>query len=167
MGLLNLVRHDAGVVVDLAGLHDLVCAAAEAMFPRPATLPMWFFFACAKGLFVVEPDTNCRAEEDMAVAMLRTTLKMLGATAYAVMAEARIRTLDNPPMKDGKPDLDAIDVDSLPFDDVLVVMTEDRAGTHVSTRWLVSGRPGRYFLGPRIDEGVGDPFGGRLQGWLK
>ena len=144
-------------------LHEMAVNFAVEEFGRKGEVPfLWLIDIGDESLWMETPWENDR-EKDAYVKLMKVLMRESRARAYAQIVEAWVSTTVGT-------DDDFIPPSQRPKnerDDIMMVMSSNRSGAHLQTRCLVTIRKrGLNFLGPRMDDPMGDTMTGRMSNLL-
>lgn len=162
------VQNTAPVAIARPALHELAVAYSMEQFDLKGRCPPTWIIAAGHNVAWFVTDWEDERQKVMYTGCMAALMAQVSASAYSMVTEAWIA------MVRGKSEEEIASIGSLADlpdnerEDVLLVSTFDRAGDFDLTRFLVTiRRPiGPNFLGPRVDEEVGD-FRGRMCNLLR
>lgn len=166
----RLYRQERGPDIAPADMHEQACAFIEELFGRKGEAPFLYILAVPGGRVWIECPWENDREKDIHTMLIIEMLKQFKATAYTFVSEAWMAVEKYKPGADMPDPATFVRPGDRPKnerDDVLIVSTESRDGELIYTRYLVTIRPpglGINYLGPRIDEALGDKRSGRMVG---
>ena len=150
-----------------AVLHEMAAEFAVEHFERHGYGPFVWLLGCGPRVVWIETNWTCEPEKEYAVHYVRKVAKAMHADCYAFISEAWVAVyktaeLDKAdrPKPSQRPKAER--------DDIMIVISVDKAGDQANTRWLVTQRRhGPNFLGPRVDITDGPMTSGRMFGILE
>lgn len=145
-------------------LHEMACQFGELQFRQKGGMASVWVMATGPSIAWIETDWQSSREKDVATFAMREMLEATGSQAYSFITEAWVASFEGLSDAERKHWMDFSNqrgLSALPphlRDDILMVLSFDRAGGCSMSQYIVQMRKGKgpNYLGPRIDANASD-----------
>lgn len=146
MSMPQLWQTDFAVGLTLQGLHEKMIAFAETHFAHRGNAPTLWMINDGAHVMWIKTLWEDDYEKDLSAKYMRRLLAVCNAQSYSFLTEAWMTVL-----QPGEKRTFAQVKDAPVRDDIMTVTTHGRDGNYLYSRYLVTLREPKNFLGPRSD----------------